>query len=144
MANPAALVLRYIPKSRCKNGESPFAKYTNPKGSTKVERKVDEASWLFLKERGVLSVHRANPSKLAKVSLPGFVVSSKGSLQEQSELSKMRITDGYDPNTHKLMKKSSYDFIQPTSLGHVIEAKPYRLDSTKKVIQSQGGQCRNT
>ena len=30
-------------------------------------------------------------------------------------------------------------FSQPTSLGHVIEAKPYRPDSTQSVIKSQGG-----
>ena len=49
----------------------------------------------------------------------------------------MRISDGCDPNAHKLIKRFSHDFSQPTSLGHVIEAKPYRLDSTQRVIQSQ-------
>ena len=51
----------------------------------------------------------------------------------------MRISDGFGPNAHKLMKKPNYDFIQPTSLRHVIKAKPYRLDSMQRVIQSQGG-----
>ena len=60
-ANPAAPVLRYIPKSRRKNGESPFAECTNLNGSIKVESKFDEASWYILKEMGVLSVHKANP-----------------------------------------------------------------------------------
>jgi len=50
----------------------------------------------------------------------------------------MRISDGCDPNAHNLMKRSSHDFSQPTS-WHAIETKPYRLDSTQRVIQSQGG-----
>jgi len=108
--NPAMPVLRYIPKSRHKNGESPFAEFTNPKGSTKAERKFDEASWHIPKENGVISVHRTNPSKLTKVSLPSFVASSKGSFQEERELSKMCISNGFEPHAHKLMKRSSYDF----------------------------------
>jgi len=51
----------------------------------------------------------------------------------------MRIGDGCDPNAHKLMKRSNHDFSQPTSLGHVIEAKSYRLNRSQRVIQSQGG-----
>jgi len=121
------------------NSAAPVFKCTNPKNATKVERKFNEASWCILKEKGVPLVHRANPGKLTKVSLPSFVASSKGLLKEEGELSKMRIRDGCDPNAHKLMKRSSHNFIQPTSLGHVIKAKPYRLDSAQRVIQSQGG-----
>jgi len=85
-----------------------------------------------------------NLSKLTKVSLLGFVASSKGSLQEEgSKLSKMRINDECDPTAHKLMKRSSHDFNQPISLGHVIKGKLYRLDSAQRVKQSQGAtlQC---
>jgi len=87
----------------------------------------------------VLPVHRANPSKLTKASHPGFVASSIGSLQEESDISKMCISDGFDPNAHKLMKRSSYDFSQPTSLGHVIEVKPHGLNNTQRILQSRGG-----
>jgi len=76
---------------------------------------------------------------LTKISLPGFVASSKGSLQEESEMSNMRINDGCDPNSHKLIKRSSHDFSQPTSLGHLIKAKPYKFDGAQRVIQGQGG-----
>ena len=138
-ANPAAPVFIYIPKSRRKDEEPLFYECTNPKSTTKIEHKFNEASWRILKGKGVLPVHRANPSKLTKVSLPGFVASSKDSLQEESELSKMAISGGCYPNAHKLMKRSSYDFSQSTSLGHVIEAKPYGLNSMQRVIQSQGG-----
>ena len=50
----------------------------------------------------------------------------------------MHISNGFDPNTNKLMKRSSYNFSEPTSLGHVIEVKPYGLNSTQRIIQSQG------
>ena len=33
------------------------------------------------------------------------------------------------------MKKSDYDFNKSLSVGHVIEAKPHRLNDTQKVIQ---------
>ena len=87
----------------------------------------------------MLLVHWANPSKLTQASFSGFIDSSKGLLQEESELSKMHINDGFDLNAHKLMKRPNYDSSQPTSLGHVIEAKPYGLNNLQRVIQSQGG-----
>jgi len=87
--NPVAPVFRYTPKSCRHNGESPFAKCTNPKSATKVERKFNEASRCILKEKGVPPGHRANTSKLTKVSPPSFAASSKGSLQEEGELSKI-------------------------------------------------------
>ena len=84
----------------------------------------------------MLPVRNVNLSKLIKASLPGFVFSSEGSLQEESDLPRMHTSDGFNPNAFKLMKLSGYDFSQPMSLGHVIEVKPYGLNSTQRVIQS--------
>jgi len=53
-------------------------------------------------------------------------------------LPKVRIDDGFDPNTYKLMKKSGYDFNKPVSLRHVMEAKLYSINKTQKKIQEQG------
>jgi len=36
------------------------------------------------------------------------------------------------------MQQSSYDFKKATSLGHVIEAKPYDISETQKKIQVHG------
>ena len=102
VTNPAVSVIRYIPKSRRKDGESPFAECTNPKGSTKVERKFDDASWHILKEKGVISIHKVSPSKLTKAPLSGFVVFSNGSFQDERHLPKMRTSDRFDPNAYKL------------------------------------------
>ena len=54
---------------------------------------------------------------MAKVPVSTFVASSKGSRQEEGALPKMRNNDGFDPNAYKLIKKSTYDFNKPTSLG---------------------------
>jgi len=44
-------------------------------------------------------------------------VSSKGSLQEEVDLLKVRTDDGFDPNAYKLLKKYGYDFNRPVLLG---------------------------
>jgi len=87
-----------------------------------------------LKGKGVLPTHKVSQSKMIKVPLVGFVVSSKGSLQEEIDLSKVRTDDGFDPNTYKLLEKSSYDFSIPVLLGCVIEAKPHGINETQKNI----------
>jgi len=47
----------------------------------------------------------------------------------------MRISDGFDPNAYKLMKRSSFNFSKPIPLWRVIEAKPYGLNDTKNDIE---------
>ena len=69
-----------------KDGESPFSECANPKSTAKVEQKFDEASWCNLKENDVFPVHKEKLSKFTKVPPPGFVASSKGSLQEETDL----------------------------------------------------------
>ena len=83
----------------------------------------------------MLPTHEASQRKVARAPLFGFVVSFKGSLQEESELSKVHTDDGFDPNVYKLIKKYDYDFNKPVSLGYVIEANPYDINETQKKIQ---------
>ena len=92
----------------------------------------------MLKDKGVLPTHKASQSKVTRAPLTGFVMSSKGSLQEEVDLPKVRTEDGFDPNAYKLLKKSDYDFNRPVPLGCVIEAKPYGINETQKKIQEQG------
>jgi len=92
-----------------------------------------------LKGKGVLPAHKTSQSKVVKTPLAGFVVSSKGSLQEEADLLKVRTEDGFDPNAYKLLKKSGYDFHKPVPLGCPIEARPYGINGTQKMIQEQGG-----
>ena len=46
--------------------------------------------------------------------------------------------DGFDSRMYKLMKKSSYAFSKPMHSGCMIEARPYNLNDTQKMIQKQG------
>jgi len=87
-----------------------------------------------LKGKGVLPTHKASQSKVVKGHLTGFVVSSKGSFQEEVDLSKVRTNDGVDPNVYKLLKKFSFDFNRPVPLRCVIESKPYGINETQKKI----------
>ena len=136
---PEAPVFRYVPKSRCKEGEVSFSKCITLESATKPISKFKETDYRILRHKGVLLTHNASKSTVARAPLSGFVVSSKGSLQEESDLPKVRTNDGFDPNAYKLMKKYGYDFDKPISLGHVIEAKPYGINETQKKIQEQGG-----
>jgi len=92
-----------------------------------------------LKGKGVLATHKASQRKMVRARLAGFIMSSKGSLQEEVDLPKVRTEDGFDPNAYKLLKKSDYDFNRPVPLGCVIGAKPYGINETQKRIQEQGG-----
>jgi len=128
-----ALVFRYIPKSHHKDGEAPFSECTTLKSVTKPIIKLKETDWHTLKGKGVLPSHKAGQSKVVGAPVAGFVMSSKGSLEEEVDLPKVRTEDGFDPNSYKLMKKSGYDFNKPVPLGCVID-----INETQKRIQEQG------
>ena len=89
--------------------------------------------------KGVLPTHKASQSKVVRALLAGFVMSSKGSLQGEVDLLKMRTDNGFDPNAYKLLKKSGNDFNRPVPLRCVIKAKRYGINETQKMIQEQGG-----
>jgi len=80
----------------------------------------------------VLSVQKECYNKLTKAPLPDFIASSKGLLQEKSDLPRVCTSDGFDPNVYQLIEKFNYDFSKPPSLGHVIEANSYALNDMQK------------
>jgi len=81
---------------------------------------------------------------MAATPLPCFVTSFRGLLQEESGLPKVHTSDGFDSNAYKLMNKFGYEFSKPPPLGNVIEARPYELNSTQKMIQKTGWHGSNT
>ena len=101
---------RYIPKSQRKDDEFSFSECLIPKRTTKANDNHTVVGLGCPKKNGVLSVHKAQYSKLTKAPLPGFIVSSKGLLQEESDQPKVHTSDGYDLNTYTLMEKLDYDF----------------------------------
>jgi len=77
---------------------------------------------------------------MAVTPLPDFVASSRDLLQEEGGLPKACISDGFDLNAYKLMKRSDYDFSKPPLLESLIEARPYGLNDTQKMLKEQGGE----
>jgi len=88
---------------------------------------ADKVSWATLIENGVLLV-----SKMMKAPFHGVATSSKGLLQEESNLPMVHISDVFDPKAYKLMEESRYDFNKSPSPKHVIGAKPYGPNDVEK------------
>ena len=127
-------ILRYIPKSRCKEGESPFGECTGSSIETKAS-KGDGASITSLKRGVTVPTLKMWQAKVSWPPILGFVISSK----EDDGLPSVRTKEGFDPNAYKLMEKASYDFQNPAILGKVVEVKPHGLTETQRKIQEQGG-----
>ena len=67
----------------------------------------------------------------------GFVMSSKGLLQEEVDLPKVSTEDGFDPNAYKLLKKSGYDFNGPVPLGVSLKLSPMASMRHKRGYKSK-------
>jgi len=92
-------ILRYVPKSRHKEGESPFTGVANEDTEGKVIRKANEASITTLKQNAMVPTFKAWQMKLSRPPLIGFVVFSSGS----DNLPNARFKEGFDPNAYKVM-----------------------------------------
>ncbi|XP_074298271.1 uncharacterized protein LOC141629114 [Silene latifolia] len=124
-------VLRYIPKSRRKDGESPFAECLTPK----IEPK-DKKSSLVYKQEWVAKVVTPLPSssqtKIVRPPPNGFVCSSSQSSSEENK-------GIFDSNAYKLLAKAGYDFTNPTPLGKVMEVETYGLNKAQHEVFKQDG-----
>jgi len=118
-----------------KDCELSFSECSIPKSASKANDKHNKVDWVVLRKNDALSLHKASYSKSTKAPLPSFVTSSKGLLQEESDLPRVCTSNVFNPNACKLMEKFGYEFSEPPSLGHVIEEKPYGLNDMQKIIQ---------
>jgi len=66
---------------------------------------------------------------------PSVVTSSRGLLQEECGLPRVRTSDVFKLNAFKLIKKSDYDFNKSPPLGNIIQVRRYGLKDTQKMIQ---------
>ncbi|KAL2893823.1 Sal-like protein 4 [Bienertia sinuspersici] len=117
-----APVLRYVPKSRRKEGQSPFlncADRCKVKATNSLDLRVQIAN-----EGITLPIQQSRDPKIVKASLP--------------EVRK----DGFDPVAYKLMESSGFDFSNPEPMGKVVEAKAYGLNQTQQKLQKKG-ECIN-
>jgi len=119
------LILRYIPRSRRKEGESPFGGYTGHSNKTKAT-KGDAASIISLKGSVTVPTLKVQQAKVSWPPILGFIVSSKKS----NDLPSVWTKEWFDPNAYKLMENADYDFQNPATLGKVVKLKPHRLNET--------------
>jgi len=94
---------------------------------------ANKVNWAIRRESGVLPV-----SKMTKAAIPAVASSSKGLLQEESDLLTVCISDEFDSDTYNLREDSGYDFSKPASPGHIVDANPYGPNDTQKRVQKQG------
>ncbi|KAA0046253.1 uncharacterized protein E6C27_scaffold284G00560 [Cucumis melo var. makuwa] len=118
VSNPP--VLRYIPLSRRKKGESPFAE---------CSKNLTVKNTEILKENftGPLTkIEKGEAKKIEKKDLEAY-------------LPERRTVEGFDPKAYKLMAKAGYDFTTRTELKSVkIFDKRPELSPTQKKLQKQG------
>jgi len=100
-------ILRYVPKLRRKEGESPFTGVVNRDAEGK---KANEVGMSSLKESATLLIRKEYQPSVNKYPLPGFVSSSNVLLKSDDDLLHTRTKEGCDPNVYKLMERAGYDF----------------------------------
>ncbi|XP_074277874.1 uncharacterized protein LOC141601485 [Silene latifolia] len=124
-------VLRYIPKSRRKEGDSPFAEcLTNRdlKDKSKPSPMIKQ-EWMA---KVTTRLPSSNQMKVMRPPPVDFVCSSNQSSSDQN-------VGIFDSNAYKLLAKAGYDFTKPTPLGKVVEVEPYGLNKTQQALFKQEG-----
>ncbi|XP_074315668.1 uncharacterized protein LOC141651875 [Silene latifolia] len=127
-------VLRYIPKSRRKEGDSPFAEcLTNRdlKDKSKPSPMIKQ-EWMA---KVTTPLPSSNQMKVMRPPPVGFVCSSNQSSSDQN-------VGIFDSNSYKLLAKAGYDFTKPTPLGKVVEVEPYGLNKTQQGLFKQEGKTK--
>ncbi|KAA0059874.1 uncharacterized protein E5676_scaffold184G00780 [Cucumis melo var. makuwa] len=118
VSNP--LVLRYIPLSRHKKGESPFAK---------CSKNLTIGSIEILKENFTAPLTKIEKVEVKKLEKKGL----------EACLLERRTVEGFDPKVYKLMAKAGYNFTIRTELKSMkIFDERLGLFPTQKKLQKQG------
>ncbi|KAL9224978.1 hypothetical protein vseg_000952 [Gypsophila vaccaria] len=128
--NTSPPVLRYIPMSRRKEEESPFAECRDLE-PTFVEQakhnRVIKKEWIA---KVVTPLPGTTRAQIMRPPLAEFTPSSNQTSHEQQN-------GVFDPNAYKLLEKAGYDFENSIHLGSVIQAEPYGLNEEQKKIFKQ-------
>jgi len=74
-----------------------------------------------LKESVIRLMRKVYQAKMSRTPLPGFVSCSKTFLKEEEDLPNVRMKEGFNPNSYKVIETAGYDFNNHTTLGKVIE-----------------------
>ncbi|KAG5561084.1 hypothetical protein RHGRI_004186 [Rhododendron griersonianum] len=132
---------RYIPKSRRKEGQSPFEEVITTIGNpAKCSQPLCKEDLQVLKEDLTTPLPTLGQPSSTKPPLKGFVKSTQNPFQH-SPLPEKR-TDGFDPKAYKLLANTGYDFNNPTPLGELSPEltgeKVHGLSKAQEELRLQG------
>ena len=102
----APMVLRYVPASKRKEGQSPFGLTMETKDKCKKSIQEDDVS--ILKSDFTLPLPKLDQVASTKPPLKGFT-RAMSNLVEEDSLPIRRTEEGFDPKAYKLLAKSGYD-----------------------------------
>ena len=77
----------------------------------------------------VVSLPRVNDNQISKPPTSEFVDQSR---------TKWLCKGRFDPNAHKLLAKSGYNFKNPAPMGNVIEVYTHGINDTQKKLEEYG------
>ena len=127
----APMVLRYVPMSKWKEGQSPFGLMMETKD--KCKKSIQEDNIAILKSDFTLPLPKLDQVVSTKPPLKGFT-RAMSNLVEEDSLPVRRTEEGFDPKAYKLLAKSGYNFKNPPQLGQLysdyVEEKSHGLNST--------------
>ncbi|KAG5521475.1 hypothetical protein RHGRI_033888 [Rhododendron griersonianum] len=132
---------RYIPKSRRKEGQSPFEEViTTIENPAKCSQPLCKEDLQMLKGDLTTPLPTLGKPISTKPPLKGFVKSTQSPFQHSSLPEKR--TDGFDPKAYKLLANSGYDFNNPTPLGELSPKltgeKVHGLSKAQEELRLQG------
>uniref|UniRef100_A0A2N9J370 Integrase catalytic domain-containing protein n=1 Tax=Fagus sylvatica TaxID=28930 RepID=A0A2N9J370_FAGSY len=110
----ASPILRYVPLSKRKEGQTPFGLVVEAK--VRTNEPAQEKDIAILKSNLTLPLPKLDKVASTKPPLKGFVKSASDSIKEGS-LPDKRTKEGFDPKAYRLLAKSGYDFNNPSQLG---------------------------
>lgn len=131
-------VLRYVPLSHRKNGQSPFVECLRPtEDMEKPFIKLTMEDVAILKENHAMPL-TSSTNHLPSKPLKGFVRPSQN-LTEHGILPSERTKEGFDPKAYRLLAKAGFDFSKQGDLGELISEatgeKMHGLSKTQRKMQ---------
>ena len=132
----ASPILRYVPLSKRKEGQTPFGLVAEAK--VRPNEPAQEKDIDILKSNLTLPLPKLDKVASTKPPLKGFVKSASDSIKEGS-LPDKRTKEGFDPKVYRLLAKSGYDFNNPSQLGQLysdcVEEKSQGLNQSQSKLR---------
>ena len=104
------MVLRYVPASKRKEGQTPFELMMETKD--KCKKSIQEKDITILRSDFTLPLPKLDQVASIKPLLKGFTRATHNLIEEDSLLVR-RTEEGFDPKAWKLLAKLGYDFQNP-------------------------------